>query len=214
MTAFLTRALRRLGLTLTLGTTPAVQVVTLANTRAAYEQVYATEELRAAYLEPSRLAFYEIVATTVAARAPRSVVDVGCGTGNLLAAIRGAVGPACRLAGVDFAVSGVELARSLVPDADLRAESFETYAPGQRFDVVACTEVLEHLEDTAGMLDLLESLKADGGQVLITVPDGAIDDFPGHVHFWSEPQLRALLEPRGLLEIRRIQGVTLLALLA
>lgn len=191
-----------------------VQDVTVANNRAAYEQVYATEALRTAYLDPGRLEFFDIVARVVASMSPTSVVDVGCGTGSLLAAIRRSVGPECVLAGVDFAASGIAVARELVPEADLRAQSFAEYAPGRDFDVVVCTEVLEHLEDSAGLLSLLQSLKAEGGRIVVTVPDGEIDDFPGHVHFWSESELREFLDSYGLLEIHRIQNVTLLAVLA
>ena len=67
--------------------------------------------------------------------------------------------------------------------------------------------------DPGPALRLLVTLKADGGRIVITVPDGAIDDFAGHVHFWSQDALRALLEPFGRVEIRRIQQVTLLALI-
>lgn len=195
-----------------LGTGPGAPDVALANTREAFEQIYGTPALLDAYLEPDRLEFFELVAGMAAETSPASVVDVGCGSGNLLAALDRALGPACRLAGFDHAATGIAHARTLVPRADLRVASIEAYPAEPVHDLVLCTEVLEHLDDPQPALALLRALRRPGGTILVTVPDGAIDDFAGHVHFWDEDALRDLLAPSGEVEIRRIQRVTLAAL--
>src|SRR3954469_7530696 len=61
--------------------------VTKRNSRRAYEKLYAADDLMAEYLVPERLAFYEEVASIAAPYAGRSVVDIGCGSGNLLRAV-------------------------------------------------------------------------------------------------------------------------------
>jgi SAM-dependent methyltransferase len=43
---------------------------------------------------------------------------------------------------------------------------------GQRFALVTCFDVLEHLDDPAGALRLIEPHIADDGKILITVPNG------------------------------------------
>lgn len=43
---------------------------------------------------------------------------------------------------------------------------------GQRFALVTCFDVLEHLEDPAAVLRLIEPHIADGGKIFITVPNG------------------------------------------
>lgn len=47
---------------------------------------------------------------------------------------------------------------------------------------------------------------APGGTTLITVPDGALDAFEGHVDFWAEDDLQAFLQPMGATSIQRIDA--------
>ena len=68
---------------------------------------------------------------------------------------------------------------------------------GEQFDLVLATEVLEHLRRPAEALMALRVLCAPGGRVVITVPDGARDDWEGHVNFWSEDELRVFLSSAG-----------------
>mgnify|MGYP006271773387 CR=1 FL=1 len=191
---------------------PSAPEVAAANTRESYELMYERPDLLEAYLEPGRLAFFEIVAGIAVELAPASAIDVGCGSGDLLAALDRRLGPGCALAGFDHASSGVARARTLVPRAALRVAEIASYPAEPQHDLVLCTEVLEHLDRPHEALGLLQALRRPGGTILITVPDGAIDDFEGHVNFWSEDDLAALLAPYGEVEIRRIQQVTLLAL--
>ena len=43
---------------------------------------------------------------------------------------------------------------------------------GQRFALVTCFDVLEHLEDPGAVLRLIEQYLTDDGKILITVPNG------------------------------------------
>src|SRR5438552_1716489 len=43
---------------------------------------------------------------------------------------------------------------------------------GQRFALVTCFDVLEHLDDPESLLRLLEPHLADDGEIFITVPNG------------------------------------------
>ena len=121
-----------------------------------------------------------------------------------------------RVVGVDHSGAGIRRARALLPSAtwivdDLYGLSLD----GDQFDLVVCTEVLEHLREPARAVDVLRRLSASDGRVAITVPDGAQDSWEGHVNFWDEDQFRAFLAPHGLLAIDRIEnGNVLLAWLA
>ena len=92
---------------------------------------------------------YERFADAIAERfAPASVVDVGCGTGRILA----------RLAEHGIAVRGIDGSRSairgsLVPDRIMRWNLERPLPDIGQFDVAICTEVAEHLEpSSAGTL--------------------------------------------------------------
>ncbi len=120
--------------------------VTRGNSRSAYQRLYSSDKLLSEYLAPERLEFYDVVAAVAAGLEPRSVVDVGCGTGHLLRALldRREIAEA---AGLDYAAAAIERARRLVPEGTFTVGDLHTFDAGRTFDVVLCTEVLEHVED-------------------------------------------------------------------
>jgi 2-polyprenyl-3-methyl-5-hydroxy-6-metoxy-1,4-benzoquinol methylase len=183
------------------------EVLTRTNTLPAYDRVYDSDRLLEAYLGRGRLEFYEELATIFAPLAPRSTIDIGCGTGHLLGLTVDRMGvPPERVVGVDHSEAGIRRARKVLPSATwIVADLFELTFE-ERFDLVICTEVLEHLDEPARAVERLRGLCGPGGRVAITVPDGAQDDWEGHVNFWDEDALRAFLAPSGLTAIQRIEG--------
>lgn len=98
-----------------------------------------------------------------------SVLDVGCGAGN--------VGPGLRAAGAGR-LTGVEL----VPSAAAAArERFDEVLEGTiedalprlsgPFDTILCLDVLEHLVDPGAVLRELRGLAAPGGRLKVSVPN-------------------------------------------
>lgn len=77
---------------------------------------------------------------------PDSILDVGCGEGFMLEKMRIA-GIADALEGIDVRNDAIEIGRALHPELTLRQGSIYAlpYADAA-FDVVVCSEVLEHLE--------------------------------------------------------------------
>jgi len=179
--------------------------ITRRNNRRAYERVYGDDNLLAEYLAPERVAFYEEVAAISADQQPRAVIDVGCGTGNLLRAVVEKAMPE-RVVGIDYARAGIERARELVPSGEFRAQSLYDVDPVESFDLVLCTEVLEHLRDPEGAVDVLVRLCAGSGRILITVPDGAQDAWEGHCNFWTQGELEELLRRYGGVEVSRMRA--------
>lgn len=183
-----------------------VKAVTRRNTRAGYEELFGSDELLDEYLGSERLAFYAEVAEVSAAFGARQVVDIGCGSGHLLRALSDRT-PGARFVGVDFSENAIRRARNVLHEA--RWLVGDAYAPPLKeasFDLVLCTEVLEHLERPREALDALVRLCAPDGRVVLTVPDGEVDRWEGHVNFWSETDLASFLKPVGRSEILRIEG--------
>lgn len=188
--------------------------VTRRNDRKAYERLYASPDLLTDYLRPARLRFYGEVADVCAELAPRSIVDVGCGTGHLLAAVLERAGQSTDVVGIDYAESAIARARELLPSVEWRVGDIYALPRDldERFDLVLCTEVLEHVERPTEALERLGRLRAPAGRLVLTVPDGTLDDWEGHVNFWSEDDFRLILEPLGDVSVRHIdEGRTLLA---
>ncbi len=185
--------------------------VTRRNTRRAYEKLYAADDLLAEYLVPERLAFYEEVAAIAAPFAGRSVVDIGCGDGNLLRALLDNVARRGnsieRVLAIDYARSALVRVGEVVPEAEQRVMDFlRGNLGGERFDLVLCTEVLEHMPQPEVARERLVQACTANGTIVITVPDGAVDVWEGHVNFWTEDQIRVFLAPAGETTVRRIDG--------
>ena len=120
----------------------------------------------------------------------RWVLDAGCGMGDLLLRIPGV--------GVEIAEPYLEVSRERgleVQQGRIEDLPFED----EDFDVVICTDVLEHVVNIhAAVEELLRVLK-DGGHIIVRVPDSewvGKDERYGFVHLriLDEGTIRALFE--------------------
>jgi 2-polyprenyl-3-methyl-5-hydroxy-6-metoxy-1,4-benzoquinol methylase len=124
----------------------------------------------------------------------RRIADVGCGTGYLLYLIANATDSA-ELIGFDTFAEMNELARMFCPSATIH--DLPLQAIDDTFDVIFCTEVLEHLTDPVATLRKLFRCLSSSGALILTVPDGRRDQqsagqiradgsaYWGHINFWS-----------------------------
>lgn len=123
------------------------------------------------------------------------VIDIGCGIGDLLVDLRARL-PGIRISGLDFSPKAIEGAKATFPDGDFRVHLIEKSLPypDDSYDVVFCTDVLEHLEHPHSIAAELVRICRPEGMVVIVVPDGAVDQFLGHYWFWSAESLSELLK--------------------
>jgi SAM-dependent methyltransferase len=96
------------------------------------------------------------------------LVEVGCGTGNVLRMLeqtcaRGSV------TGMDLFSDGLQFARQRVQVPLIQGDMTHPPFLGQ-FDVVCMFDVLEHLPDDIAILKSVSELLVSGGKLLITVP--------------------------------------------
>lgn len=152
------------------------------------DRFYADSGLKADYLSPDRLQFYRSL-TAEAERLGtrwqgRTVLEAGCGMGHLLGYIQQHGQPASAT-GIEFSGVAVGIARQLFPQASFVHTDLLAYQPDRPFDLVVCAEVLEHMQRPQDGLRHLLQLTAPGGTLLLSVPNGRIDTFEGHIHFWS-----------------------------
>src|SRR3954447_7262520 len=97
------------------------------------------------------------------ARAGERVLDLGCGAGRFVAALRDA---GADPVGVELAEAALERAWRNVPRADLRLVGEDGALPlgHGEVDVVWCSEVLEHLPDTVAFLTEARRVLKRGGR--------------------------------------------------
>lgn len=95
------------------------------------------------------------------------VLEVGCGAGHFLAALRA---EDMQASGIDPDPRFVELARSRALDVSLGTFPEHT-GPLREYDVIAAFHVLEHIPDPSTFLHHVASCLANDGYLLIEVPD-------------------------------------------
>jgi len=127
-----------------------------------------------------------------------SIADLGCGEGHLLSYMKDLIINKKCFA-LDFDVNEVNDAKNNLPFCDVRQGSlYKLPFDDNSFDLVICTEVLEHLEDPN--LAISEICRVSKQYVLLSVPNeplwrlmnvirfAYIKDFgntPGHINHWS-----------------------------
>ena len=118
------------------------------------------------------------------------VLDVGCGAGELLSLLRSEL--QCSGWGTDISAVAVALTRAQHFEAQVAALP-EIPFPENMFDVVVCTETMEHVSNVSGSLRAIASVLRPGGHFLLTVPDGAVDRESVHIHRFTAATLRDTL---------------------
>jgi 2-polyprenyl-3-methyl-5-hydroxy-6-metoxy-1,4-benzoquinol methylase len=106
-------------------------------------------------------------------RAKINVLDYGCGTGEHLTVPLGKAGDT--ILGIDPHEPSVIAAResNTLPNVTFSNDSLENLQTRkERFEVVICSEVLEHTRNPQEILNCLSRLLKDGGILIVSVPNG------------------------------------------
>lgn len=113
--------------------------------------------------------FTDTLVTELKKLEPESILDVGCGEGFTLEELR-LKGIGKKLEGVDFLPRAIELGQKEHPKLDLKVgDIFDLKYPDNSFDVVVCSEVLEHIPDPEK--GLRELVRVSKGYCVLSVPN-------------------------------------------
>ena len=128
-----------------------------------------------------------------------TILEVGCGEGELAQPILGATAAETYL-GTDLSSRIIEEASTRNPDLQFEVQNAETLPyPDASFDLVVACEVLEHVENPEAVLSELNRLSARW--ILVSVPReplwrvlnmargaywGDLGNTPGHIQHWGK----------------------------
>jgi SAM-dependent methyltransferase len=135
--------------------------------------------------------------------AAKNVLEVGCGTGYVLAGLREVL-PHARFAGSEASTLALRYAASrLGPDVRLLQMSATALPYSGEFDLIAACDVLEHLDDDETALREIHRALKPGGGVLLTVPQhpflwSAADEFAHHKRRYRGLELAEKCRAAGL----------------
>ena len=166
-----------------------------------YEQMYGGRDENLLPLEPGHKYFL----ADPLAPGGGALLDIGCGTGNFLAAARDA----------GYRVTGIELDRNAARFAKerlglqrvlpLTISEFAAQHPEERFDVVTFFEVLEHQAAPVEFLQNVRGRVRTGGLIALSVPNrerwltgpDVLDYPPNHFLRWNSAALKKFLSAQG-----------------
>lgn len=139
----------------------------------------------------------------------RSILDVGCGTGDFLSACKEK----------NWNITGVEPNSQARSRAELKLDSAVftdiSALKGEKFDCITMWHVLEHVPDIEGYIVKIKQLLQPGGTLIIAVPNfksfdasyykeyWAGYDVPRHLWHFSKTSIRKLFHMEHM-EVKRI----------
>jgi SAM-dependent methyltransferase len=146
-------------------------------------------------------------------RAGDRVLDLGCGTADLAAALAGS---GAEVTAVEVAQAAVARARRRHPGLRVQLAPIDGPLPlkDASVDVVWSSEVIEHVADTARWLSEVRRVLAPGGQLLLTTPShgrlrlliGGVERYSeplgDHLHLYSARSLRRVLVDFDFSDVR------------
>jgi SAM-dependent methyltransferase len=141
-------------------------------------------------------------------------LEVGCGTGFVLAGVEAAY-PELDLTGCDLFSEGLATARVRTRRARLlELDAYDLPFDGE-FDVVGTFDVLEHLDDDVHVLSQLRKVLRPGGGLLVTVPQhprlwSPVDEWARHRRRYRRAELVAKVRGAGFDLVRATSFVALL----
>jgi 2-polyprenyl-3-methyl-5-hydroxy-6-metoxy-1,4-benzoquinol methylase len=166
-----------------------------------YEQMYGGRDETLLPLEPGHKYFL------ADALAPRggNLLDIGCGTGNFLAAARDA---GYRVTGIELDGKAARFAKEQVGLQrvfPLTVSEFVGRHADEKFEVVTFFEVLEHQAAPVEFLQKVKSCLKPHGTIALSVPNrerwmtgpDVLDYPPNHFLRWNTAALKKFLNARG-----------------
>ena len=99
------------------------------------------------------------------------ILDIGCGNGNLSIAL-GSLG--YNVKGIDVDETSVQTAQknNPFPNVEFAVADANKFSISDEYDLIICTEVLEHLQTPKELVESSYRILKPGGTMIVTVPNG------------------------------------------
>jgi SAM-dependent methyltransferase len=153
----------------------------------------------------------------------QKVLDIGCGVGTTSLFLGSSKK---NVVGIDISKTGISVAKKNAEKLNLdklvkfKVLDFPNKLPTGKFDLIICSEVLEHIKNDKMAVIRIENILQKGGIVIASSPSqdaplyrvGLLKNFDkevGHLRRYSEETFEGLFEDAGLkiLETKKTEGV-------
>ncbi len=154
--------------------------------------------------------FNKVLMDLVKPLKPSKILDVGCGEGfTIVTFARNKIGK--KYEGIDNSKTAINLGKKMYPDLAIKiGDIYNMDYKDNTFDLLLCTEVLEHLEDPKKAL--AELRRVTGKYLAISVPNEpffilanllrgkylkSLGNHPEHINHWTLPGFKKFLRKGG-----------------
>lgn len=155
--------------------------------------------------------FYRALISATKPLNVKSILDAGCGEGfTMEKLLKSGVGK--KIEGVEYSKDAIKIGKKLFPNLTFRQGSvYELPYKDASFDLVICTEVLEHLEEPTRSLK--EILRVSKKYLIISVPNeplfmlsnflrgknlSRLGNDPDHINHWNPLSFKRYLNQSGV----------------
>lgn len=159
--------------------------------------------------------FYNELFKLIKPLKPVAVLDVGCGEGFTLKKLQEKkIGK--RNEGIDYSSDAIKIGKQIYPELELsKGNVYELQHKDNSFDMVLCTEVLEHLDDPAKAVGEIKRVASK--YIVFSVPNEpffilanflrgkylkSFGNHPEHINHWTAISFRRFLEKQGLTVVK------------
>ena len=155
--------------------------------------------------------FYQSLISLIKPLKANSILDVGCGEGFTLVNFRRSkIGKF--LEGIDYSKDSITLGKKMYPNLNIKEGNiYKLSYPTNSFDLLVCTEVLEHLQDPTEAIR--ELARVSKKHIVFSVPNEpfftlanllrgkylkTLGNQPEHINHWTNGGFRKFLRKNGL----------------
>lgn len=155
--------------------------------------------------------FYSSLISLVKPLSPKTVLDAACGEGFTMdKLVKFGIGK--QIEGLEYSKEAISLGRKLFPNLTFKEGNiYDMPYEDDSFDLVTCTEVLEHINEPAKVFK--EVLRVSKKYVIISVPNEPffmlgnflrgkdllhLGNNPGHINHWTIISFLNFLKKNGL----------------
>lgn len=113
----------------------------------------------------------------------REFLDIGCNIGFAVEAARRL---GCSATGIDLSSEAIAIATDLFPaNRFFNVSSQDFVSTGKSFDIIVCSEVIEHLTEVHSFMHSIRCLLKQGGFLYLTTPDAGHFRVPNNFLSWD-----------------------------
>jgi SAM-dependent methyltransferase len=148
---------------------------------------------------------YHFLLKLIQDRKPKSVLDIGCGSGDNLCFIK-RLFPSIKVFGIDITDVPLKIARQVIPNGTFWTDDIqELKAPRETYDIVTFFEVIEHLQNDS--IALSNIYKLTNKYLLLSTVGGMMREVEREIGHYRNYQLEQLNDMLGAVGFRVIKTV-------